>query len=86
VQRSGGPDLRAQGVCPGRGIEPERLRLLWASASEGLQLAEAVTELTEVVRGLGPLNWSANWQENGQRREALESIVKEHEEAMEVKP
>jgi len=68
------------------GIEPERLRLLWASASEGLQLAEAVTEFAEVVRGLGPLDWSATWEENGQRREALENIVKEHAEAMEVKP
>ena len=66
------------------GIEPERLKLVWASAAEGLQLAEAIDQLTAEVRKLGPLNWSKNWEENGQRLEALESIVKEHEEAMEV--
>ena len=27
---------------------------------------------------------STNWQENGERTKALEEIVKEHEEAMEV--
>ena len=66
------------------GVEPERLRLVWASAAEGQQLAEAITELTEDVRKIGPLKWSENWEENGGRLEALENIVKEHEEAMEV--
>jgi F420-non-reducing hydrogenase iron-sulfur subunit len=66
------------------GIEPERVKLTWASAAEGPQLAEAINELSETVRKLGPLNWSKNWDENGERLEALESIVKEHEEAMEV--
>ncbi len=68
------------------GIEPERVKLVWASAAEGLLLAEAVDELSETVRRLGPLNWSGNWEENGRRLEALQSIVKEHEEAMEVQP
>ena len=40
------------------GIEPERLRLVWASASEGVQLAEEITDMVEKVRELGPLNWS----------------------------
>ncbi len=66
------------------GIEPERVKLVWASAAEGEQLAEAVNQLVADVKKLGPLNWSANWDENGQRLEALEGIVKEHEEAMEV--
>jgi F420-non-reducing hydrogenase iron-sulfur subunit len=66
------------------GIEPERFRLVWASAAEGQQLAEAITQMVEDVRKLGPLAWAANWQENAQRVEALEAIVHEHAEAMEV--
>ena len=68
------------------GVERDRVRLEWVSASEGDRFAAVVKELTENVKSLGPLNWSANWDENGQRLEALESIVKEHEEAMEVLP
>jgi len=66
------------------GIEPERVKLVWASAAEGQQLAEAIDQLTESVRRLGPLNWAGNWEENGERLRALASIAKEHEEAMEV--
>ena len=36
------------------GIEPERFRLVWISASEGPQFAEVVREMTEAVRELGP--------------------------------
>ena len=68
------------------GIERDRVRLEWVSASEGDLFATVVKELTERVRELGPLNWRQNWEENGERLEALESIVKEHEEAMEVQP
>ena len=66
------------------GIQRDRVRLEWVSASEGDRFAEVVKDLTEKVRALGPLNWSDNWEENGDRLEALESIVKEHEEPMEV--
>lgn len=66
------------------GIERERVRLEWISASEGDLFAATVKDLTEKVRELGPLNWSDNWEENGERLEALQEIVKEHEEAMEV--
>jgi len=38
------------------GIEPERLRLEWVSASEGQRFAEVVTEFTETIRRLGPLD------------------------------
>jgi len=37
------------------GIEPERFRLTWVSASEGDRFAEVVREMTEAVRPLGPL-------------------------------
>jgi F420-non-reducing hydrogenase iron-sulfur subunit len=39
------------------GIEPERFRLEWISASEGDRVAEVVNSMTEQVRKLGPLNW-----------------------------
>ncbi len=66
------------------GLEPDRLRLVWASAAEGQQLAEAIDQLVADVRKLGPLHWPANWQTDPHRQEALESIAREHEEAMEV--
>ena len=36
------------------GIEPERVRLEWVSASEGQRFAEVVNDMTEQVRALGP--------------------------------
>ncbi len=66
------------------GVESERVRLVWASAAEGQQLAEAIDELVADVKRLGPLHWPQNWNENGERQKALDDIVKEHEEAMEV--
>jgi F420-non-reducing hydrogenase iron-sulfur subunit len=66
------------------GVEPDRVRLVWASAAEGQQFAEAVEKLVEDVRKLGPLQWPSNWGENSHREEALAGMLKEHEEAMEV--
>jgi F420-non-reducing hydrogenase iron-sulfur subunit len=66
------------------GIERDRLRLVWASAAEGQYLAESIDRFVADVRKLGPLNWPANWQDDGRRLEALEAIVHEHHEAMEV--
>ena len=40
------------------GIEDERIQVVWASASEGNVLAEAVNRMTEQLRALGPLRWS----------------------------
>jgi len=36
------------------GIEPERLRLEWISASEGARFAEVVTDFTNEIKELGP--------------------------------
>ncbi|NSW94213.1 MAG: hydrogenase iron-sulfur subunit [Bacteroidales bacterium] len=36
------------------GIEPERLKLEWISASEGKQFADLVNSFTETIRDLGP--------------------------------
>ena len=66
------------------GLEDNRLRLVWASAAEGQRLAEAINQFVADVRALGPLRWPALWHENGDRLEALESIVKEHQAALEV--
>jgi F420-non-reducing hydrogenase iron-sulfur subunit len=66
------------------GMEDERVRLQWASAAEGAQLAAAIDEMVDQVRKLGPLNWPANWQENGEVEAAIERIAEEHAEAMEV--
>jgi len=38
------------------GIEPQRLRLEWVSASEGDRFAVLVNEMTEQIRELGPFN------------------------------
>jgi F420-non-reducing hydrogenase iron-sulfur subunit len=39
------------------GIEPERVKLVWASAAEGVRLAEEFTKMVEEVHALGPLHW-----------------------------
>jgi F420-non-reducing hydrogenase iron-sulfur subunit len=41
------------------GIEPERVKLVWASAAEGVKLANEITKMVEEIRELGPLNWPA---------------------------
>jgi F420-non-reducing hydrogenase iron-sulfur subunit len=40
------------------GIEPERVRLVWASAAEGVRLAAEIDKFIEEIRGLGPLQWA----------------------------
>ena len=40
------------------GIEPGRLKLLWASAAEGAIFAAEINKFVEEVRTLGPLNWA----------------------------
>jgi F420-non-reducing hydrogenase iron-sulfur subunit len=52
-------------MLPQFGIEPERLRLEWISASEAERLRDVVNEFTEQIRKLGPL------QRKGARQEAL---------------
>ncbi|MCD6310779.1 MAG: hydrogenase iron-sulfur subunit [Candidatus Eremiobacteraeota bacterium] len=38
------------------GIEPERFRLEWVSASEGKRFADVIKNMTEQVKKLGPLD------------------------------
>ena len=44
-------------VLAGMGIEPERVKLVWASAAEGAKFAAETTAFVEEIRKLGPLNW-----------------------------
>lgn len=69
----------------GLGIDPRRVRLLWASAAEGPQLAAAVDEMVGEIKELGPLAWPKTWQDSRATPEALEAIAKEHSEVMEVR-
>ncbi len=49
------PILRA--LMAYAGLEPERLRLDWVSASEGERFARIATEFADNVRALGPVKW-----------------------------
>lgn len=39
------------------GIEPQRIKLVWASAAEGVKFAKEVTNFVAEIRQLGPLHW-----------------------------
>ena len=49
------------------GIEPQRIRLVWASAAEGHKLADEITAMVEEIRQLGPLNWASTPNGDGAR-------------------
>ena len=45
------------------GIEKGRVKLVWASAAEGILFAEAIDKMVAEVKALGPLNWKqVAWQ------------------------
>jgi len=67
------------------GVEPERVKLVWASAAEGLHLAQEITKFTEEVRALGPLNWPKNGGFHGEGQELIASAVDPSQEVEEVK-
>ena len=39
------------------GVEDGRVKLVWASAAEGILLAEEIDKMVAEVKALGPLNW-----------------------------
>lgn len=58
------------------GIAPERIKLVWASAAEGVKLAQEIANFVEEVRALGPLNWGDSREEEaGRRQEATSSFL-----------
>ena len=57
------------------GIEHERVKLVWASAAEGVYLAKEITKIVEEIRALGPLNWPGNqFQSNGAGAPTIEVV------------
>jgi F420-non-reducing hydrogenase iron-sulfur subunit len=42
-------------LVEGMGVDPRRVRLEWVSASEGSRFTQVVTDFTEEIRALGPL-------------------------------
>ena len=40
------------------GIDPKRVKLVWASAAEGVLFAKEVEHFVEDIKALGPLNWT----------------------------
>lgn len=52
------------------GMESERVKLVWASAAEGIHLANEITEFVDEIKALGPLDWPT-----APRRGALEKIA-----------
>jgi NADH-quinone oxidoreductase subunit E len=49
------------------GINPERLRLEWVSASEGMRFADVMNDFSKVLKEVGPLGKSEGLDEDGLR-------------------
>ncbi|MBI3160133.1 MAG: hydrogenase iron-sulfur subunit [Chloroflexi bacterium] len=58
------------------GLNPERVKLVWASAAEGGRLAREISSFVEHVRALGPLGWPQRAMANGRyaAREEIEEV------------
>jgi F420-non-reducing hydrogenase iron-sulfur subunit len=54
------------------GVDPGRIKLVWASAAEGVRLAGEIAKMVEEVRALGPLNWPKWQSSNGHEEVAVE--------------
>ena len=50
----------------GLGIERGRIKLIWASAAEGMRFAKEVNLFVDEVRALGPLHWP-KWDEEPEK-------------------
>lgn len=59
------------------GVNPERLRLEWVSASEGIRFAEVITDFTKKLKELGPLGKGEGIDEKGLKfkLEAVKNLV-----------
>jgi hypothetical protein len=53
------------------GIEDERLRLDWVSASEGDKFVQVVTEMVARIKALGPFSQQADQEESEQAKEEI---------------
>ncbi len=59
------------------GVEPGRLKLVWASAAEGMILSKEIEQFVEEVRLLGPLNWP-KWDIPIEIEEDLEIVIEDN--------
>lgn len=59
------------------GVNPDRLRLEWVSASQGIRFAEVITDFVKNLKELGPLGTGEGIDKNGLklRFEAVQSLV-----------
>jgi hypothetical protein len=59
------------------GVNPERLRLEWVSASEGSRFAQVANNFTSELKALGPLGTGEGLDENGLKLklEAVKNLV-----------
>jgi NADH-quinone oxidoreductase subunit E len=57
------------------GVNPERLRLEWVSASEGIRFAEIMTDFTKKLKELGPLGKGEGIDEH-ELKFKLEAVTK----------
>lgn len=54
------------------GIEPERIKFVFANASEGLKFANEINTMVAEIRDLGPLQWPGR---GGDNRQPPEKVV-----------
>ena len=59
------------------GVNPERLRLEWVSASQGIRFAEVITDFIKKLKELGPLGIGEGTDTNGLKvkLEAVQSLI-----------
>ena len=62
-------------VLKGMGIAPERVKLVWASAAEGVKLTHEINSFVEEVRALGALGW--NKKLSGNVHKVVESLLEQ---------
>jgi F420-non-reducing hydrogenase iron-sulfur subunit len=65
------------------GIEEQRVRLEWISASEGDRVKTVINEMVDQIRALGPLNLPKRFEDWDREMTTLESEV--HEAAQEAR-
>ncbi|HSB68259.1 MAG TPA: hydrogenase iron-sulfur subunit [Candidatus Methylomirabilis sp.] len=62
-------------ILQGMGIQDDRFRLEWISASEGEKVKLVINDMVEKVRALGPLGLPRQFREWDQELESLEHAV-----------
>lgn len=62
-------------ILRGMGLQDDRFRLEWISASEGEKVKLVINDMVEKVRALGPLGLPQRFQEWDQELESQEQLV-----------